>query len=100
MTMTTEYGTWQEHGDGELTVEDNIAAALGEFAHEYDVPAIVAAYRKAINDALPPGVTLDGDLFYGPYPFSADRAAQVRAAVASVDFWPIVAEADRSNTVT
>src|SRR5690606_34496329 len=64
---TTSYGTWNNRVDGDaLTVEQTIAETLGD-ADEYDIDAIAADYRTAINKALPEGVTLAGNDFYGPY---------------------------------
>jgi hypothetical protein len=88
MATTTSYGSWQQHGDEfALTVEDTIAAAVGGYAHDFDLPAIAAAYRAAINDALPAGVVLAGDDFIGPYP--ADDF-DLAAVVQSVGLWPII----------
>lgn len=100
MTTTTEYGSWVKAGDGTLSVEDSIAIALGDFGADYDLPTLAAAYRQAINDALPPSVSLCGDVFYGPchkadqdfegYPLTEDGALDIAAIVGSVDFWAIV----------
>ena len=68
MTTTTYYGAWGEHGDGCLTVKDHVTGALGEFAGDYDIDAIIEDYQDAINAALPDGVALSrGVEFYGPY---------------------------------
>jgi hypothetical protein len=79
VTTTTDYGTWNSYDQSNLRVEDTIADYLGEFADNYDVPGLVAAYRAAINEALPEGITLAGDHFYGPYPrdFDVDLAESI-----------------------
>lgn len=62
MTTTTDYG----HIVG-TTLTDHVGTALGEYAADFDVPAIVEAYRAAIQDVLPDGVTIHGEgILYGP----------------------------------
>lgn len=49
-----------------LSVEESVAAALGDWAVDYHVDRIVEDYRSAINDALRPyGIHLVGDLLIG-----------------------------------
>lgn len=104
MTTTTSYGTWANHGGGGLTVADSITEALGEFAGDYDTEAIEVEYREAINEALPDGVTLDGDEFYGPY-YEADQdfdgyplddfgGLDIKTIVEFTDFWAITERHD------
>ena len=51
---TTSYGTWNNRVDPRaLTVEQTIYETLGGYADEYDIDAIAADYRAAINEALP-----------------------------------------------
>ena len=45
--------------------------------------------RQAIDEALPEGIFLAGDEFYGPTD-STVTAEDIAAAVDSVDVWPIV----------
>lgn len=99
MTMTTEYGGWSQYGDRtSLTVEESVSSILGFEADEFDVETIAADYRAGINAGLPEGVTLNGDMFYGPaYPVDPVASLegpgfteQVRQAVEKVDFWAIV----------
>lgn len=90
-TVTTQYGTWTNHVPGELTPEQGVAVALDEFAEDYDVPALIAAYRAAIGEALPAGVSLCGDQFIGPWPIRTGITRAIGAAVASVDFWALAA---------
>lgn len=103
MTTTTTYGNWNNRVEsGDLTVEQSITVALGDFAHEYDADAIAADYRAAINDALPEGISLNGDEFYGPYyrdevnlggyPTDEDDRLDIKAIVDGIDFWEIAAK--------
>lgn len=114
MTTNTSYGTWARSGDRDnVSVEDTVLDAFGSYGPDgYDFDAIVAAYRDAINAALPPSVSLSGDEFYGPY-YEADRDwdpadypsgdgddadadlyrdgnLNIRAIVKSVDLWAII----------
>lgn len=75
VTTNKSYGTWGvvvEHADGR-TVNENVIDALAD-AHAVgiDTEATIADYRAAVNAALPAGVMLCGDEFYGP----ADPADQ------------------------
>lgn len=93
---TTSYGSWGQYRSYQ-TLEDEIAVILGSEADEYDIDAIVAAYRQAINDALPDGVSLNGNELHGPCDqrgewtiwFNADTLSE--AADVDVDFWEIAA---------
>jgi hypothetical protein len=107
MTTTTSYGTWVNHGDQmSVNVETSVYEALGSYADDYNVDAIVAEYRDAINDALPTNVNLCGDEFIGPaypadqdfdaYPTDDDGNLDLHAIVESIDFWAIAARHDRS----
>jgi hypothetical protein len=67
------YGTWDgmfDFGSPATDVRDFIELTLDEhtddYTVEYDVDAIEKDYRAAVNDALPDGVALVGDEFYGP----------------------------------
>jgi len=88
---TTEYGTWADHGTGggTATLEDTVVDAVGEFADRYDIDGLAAAYRDAINAALPEGVALRGSDFYGPYPAPADAGEVCSEAVGSVDLFAL-----------
>lgn len=117
MTITCSYGNWNRTAGYSLTLEQNVGDALnGEYTDE-QLDAVTAAYRGAINAALPDSVSLCGNEFYGPYetdddefagyplcdsrgessddaPPWADRAdyqsLDIKAIVESVDFWAIV----------
>lgn len=80
-TTTTTYGTWNNFGDRwEVTVEGTVLSYIGGAPQEWverveesgAFDAMVAHYRIAINRALPDGVSLVGDEFYGPY-YEADH---------------------------
>lgn len=100
---TTSYGTWNNHGDTwTVSLGDTVGNYLGEFAADYDVPAIIQAYKAAINEALPEGFTLAGGEFYGPhprisvdgYPVNPDGILDIAVIVAGVDLGAIVDQHD------
>jgi hypothetical protein len=103
MTTTTSYGTWANIVNPySLSVENTALDAFGtEGPDGYDLDGIVNEYRDAINDALPDGVSLNGDEFYGPYyqedchfdgyPVDELDELDIKAIVDSVDFWAIAA---------
>jgi hypothetical protein len=106
MTVTTTLGTWNNYHRSTLTLEQDVCEALGDFTADYNVDAIEADYRQAINAALPEGVSLNGDEFYGPY-YEADRrfdghptdefgVLDITAIIDSVDFWEIAARHDKT----
>lgn len=105
-TTTTTYGTWTSVDHYSVTVEQTIVETLGDYGSEYDIDAIAAEYRDAINDALPDGVTLSGNEFYGPYyadDVTWDRAdyptvegsPDLMVLVDSIDLWAIIARGGR-----
>lgn len=63
---------------------------FGGFEADFDLEAIEAEYRAAIDAALPEGVSLLGDEFYGEYgvDYSGLDIAEI---IESVDFDTIVA---------
>lgn len=70
MTTTTDYGTWNNAVDrSSSTLESSLLDGCfgSEGPDGFNFEAIVSDYRDAINAALPDGVTLSGDQFYGPY---------------------------------
>jgi hypothetical protein len=95
--ITTEYGTWGDVGESTVTVEEYVAGALGEHGEGYDVAALAADFRKAVNEALPEGVTLNGNLFFGPHDVAAEDRPDLREVVDSVDFWEIAGRHDRAH---
>jgi len=100
MTTTTSYGTWCNRVDPYSTsLEASVEDALGDFAGDYDTDGLVAAYRRAINEALPPSVSLCGDEFIGPwkaehgefddYPHDEYGGLDIRAIIGGVDLWKL-----------
>lgn len=105
---TTKYGTWCSLIDQfALTLEQTVVEAFGaEGPDGFDLEEIVTEYRDAIDKALPAGVSLAGDEFYGPafpekgefagYPSDEygrlDIAAIVNGedGVGGVDLWKII----------
>lgn len=71
---TTVYGTWVNYDRDALTPEATIGDALANAEPEWlekveetgAFQAMVDAYRDAIDNALPEGVNLIGEQFYGP----------------------------------
>lgn len=98
-TTTTEYGTWYGAA-GAASVGGSVAEYLSGGGVEWleqltesgAYERIVDAYRAAINAALPDGVTLNGNRFYGPYPCPDNARQIIIGAVDSVDLAAIVAE--------
>lgn len=60
----------------------------------FDMDALLGDYRAAIEAALPEGVVFTGSAFVGPAPTPPGVHDEIRAAVASVDLWEIVARYD------
>lgn len=105
MTTTTSYGTWCNRVDPYSTsLEASVEDALGDFAGDYDTDGLVAAYRRAINEALPPSVSLCGDEFIGPwqpepgefddYPHDEYGGLDIRAIIGGVDLWKLAEQFD------
>lgn len=97
---TTSYGSWASVTQTEgITLEAGVSEALGDFADDYDIEAVCAGYRAAINEGLPAGVVLAGNEFYGPaYPQDQDWDGElaIKAIVEDVGFWEIAARYDRT----
>lgn len=104
MTTNTSYGSWGSRVRHMLsTVEACVEQALSEWSMADEAAAAITAdYRAAINAALPDGVQLCGEEFYGPagdinldgYPVTEDGALDLDAIVQGIDFWAIVAKHD------
>src|SRR5690606_36588268 len=97
-TATTSYGTITTMVPDAGTVTslaDYVATALGDHADDYDIDAITADYRDAINEHLTPhGITLAGDECYGPHPRPENAGEIIADAIEDVDLWEIVARHD------
>lgn len=113
MTTTTEYGTWNNHGDAsnrtvEASIADAVSGADSDWREEMQASGsfdrIAEAYRDAINEALPDGVSLAGSNFYGPYrtedqdfegyPSDELGGLDIRAIIEEVDLWAIIERYD------
>jgi hypothetical protein len=98
MTTTTSYGTWSSRVNTyESSPEDGINAYLGDAdPADYDMDAVYAAYRQAIEDALPADVSLCGNEFIGPahpeegefddHPADEDGSLDIGAIIEDLDF--------------
>lgn len=110
--ITTSYGLWGariEYADG-LTFDETVSQALSDgHCGKTDTAGITAAYRAAVNAALPDSVNLVGDEFFGPagyklidfeadgYPVDDDGALDIDAIVRTVDFYAIVEQFDTAE---
>lgn len=99
-TATTPYGTFIGNvadPGGAGSMRDYITTALGDYADDYDIDAITADYRDAINERLADqGITLAGDEFYGPHPRPENAGETIADAIKDVDFWTIVERHDKT----
>ena len=92
MTITRSYGSWvRATGSSAFTLDGEVADALlaGVDFNDYSdeqIAAVAGAYRDAINQALPEGVSLCGDEFYGPADADTPDLSEI---VDSVDFWAV-----------
>ncbi|WP_431889498.1 hypothetical protein [Nocardiopsis alba] len=95
-TTTCEYGSWTSLSQTfTATVEDWIAQQLPDptDVEEVDVPAIARTVRAEINWGLPEGVSLEGDVVYGPAEgeaFDAFTASDFRVALDEIDVATII----------
>lgn len=90
---TTSYGNFigncSDSGSSS-SLHNYVTTALGDFAGDYDVDALVDDFRDAINAELEgTGVSLNGDEFYGPRP---REDVDIAGAIEAVDFWQIAAK--------
>lgn len=105
----TSYGTWTNRVERySANLATTVVESLGDYGDDYDVDALTAAYRDAINDALPAEVTLAGDEFLGPakpdadewdgYPTDDLGQLDIKAIVDGVDFWEIAEKYETSGS--
>ncbi|MFB6805502.1 hypothetical protein [Streptomyces sp. NPDC056387] len=100
MAVTTDYGSWYNVQGYELTVAETVGTAVGDYGDDFDLEAAEVEYYRAIQEALPPGVSLAGNDFIGPYydddkhfeGFPADEYGDLdlTAIVESVDLMAIL----------
>lgn len=104
---STVYGTWVNYsGDAltpEATLEDALINAEAEWRERLDetgaFEAMADAYRDAINNALPEGVNLVGEQFYGPFePATSTEGTEsfesITEALDSIDLQKIIDDHD------
>lgn len=107
MATTTSYGTWTNRVEPyTASFEQDVYESLGDYADDYDIEALTAEYRNAINEALPNGVWLTGSEFIGPYydedadfgdaPVDEFGSLDFKAIVDGIDFWEIAARHDKT----
>lgn len=116
MTTTTSYGSWYNHAGGTgLTIEDYVATFVAGAESEWLIrierdgsfDAMVEDYRNAINAALPAGVLLGGNDFYGPYydddksfegyPVNGGGRLDISEIIDGVDLGKVVEKNDPDN---
>lgn len=90
MATTTQLGSYGTH-TGSASPGDDVRALLGDFAADFDVPALTTAYIATINTQLDgTGITLHGSDFYGTDPARADATDLIRTAIQAVDLGSLV----------
>ncbi|MFF3094187.1 hypothetical protein [Streptomyces cyaneofuscatus] len=111
MNVTTNYGTWNNHGDsGNLTVEASIVDAINGGDSDWQermessgaLDLIASDYRDAIEDALPAGISIAGNEFIGLHHTDPDYTDEIgdfdiREAIQDVDLWTIIQKHDVDN---
>lgn len=99
--MTT-YGTWSSRVElHSNSPDDQVDTYLTDWPHGYDIAGIKAAYRDAIDRALPADVSLIGNEFVGPaepedgefdgYPLDEDGMLDFAAIVQDIGIAEIAA---------
>ena len=109
MITNTDYGTWVNHGDQynvsvEATLTDYLNGGDSEWCERVEasgaLDAMARDYRDAINAALPKGVTLCGNNFYGPYypaDYTWDGELDISEIIEGIDLGAIVERHDPDN---
>ena len=90
--LVADYGPWSDFAAGR-TPESYVEDALGRDPADYDLYAASAAFRRAVCEALPDGITLAGHHFFGPYDEQDcewDSPLDIRAIIDSIDLEPII----------
>ena len=90
--LIADYGPWSGFAPGR-TPESYVEDALGGDPAGCYLYAASAAFRRAVCEALPDGVTLAGHHFFGPYDGQDcewDSLLDIRAIIGSIDLEPII----------
>lgn len=103
---TTSYGSWNSEVNGRQSgpgdpIEKYTAHAEAAWLERFDAEAATDDYVRAINSALPKGVTLQGSDFIGParddhdaifarHPLDENYALDISAIVESIDIVEII----------
>lgn len=105
------HGMWAhrvEHAEHH-NLDDTVINALSD-AHfgPTDTAAIIVAYRAAIDAALPNGVSLRGEEFFGPaepapgafdgFDLDEDGRLDIDAIIRSIDFYGIAERIEETRT--
>lgn len=105
--VTTFLGSWLTFGD---TINTTVGATVLDAISGGDIDwrervgktgslaRMVDEYRQAINEALPPGFSLFGDDFYGPYYQDTYGREDIKEIVQGVDLDAIINRHDPDNT--
>ncbi|GAB3471315.1 hypothetical protein [Actinophytocola sediminis] len=89
---TTDLSGWGRFGEY-VDLGTEVTQYLAEHAADFDVPALVNAYRDAINTQLADtGVSLVGSDFYSTYPAPDGWDELVRDAIAAVDLGDLLSD--------
>lgn len=93
LNASAYYGCWDRLVPGGRTLPEYVRTALGAEAEKIDMEAVIEDFHAEINRALPEGVTLSGEHFFGPALDRPEWDGDVLAGVIeAVDFWAIVAK--------
>lgn len=107
MTVTTSYGSWYNHTGSNLTpsadIQDVMGGADSDWLQRMEdsgaIDDIERDWREAINEALPEGITLAGEEFYGPHDSDPDytdeiQDCDIREIINAIDLQDIIERHD------
>ncbi|MCB2412968.1 hypothetical protein LGT39_08935 [Demequina sp. TTPB684] len=95
-TVISESAASALFGSESLTLADHIADALGEQAPDYDLVGVEYDLRSLIEQALPAGVSIEGEALVAADGIAADVDA-VREAVGWVDVHTVALSHDMAG---
>jgi hypothetical protein len=96
--LIANYGPWSAFAPGR-TPESYVEDSLGGDPAGCDLYAASVAFRQAVCEALPDGVTLAGHHFFGPHDEQDckwDSPLDIRAIIDSIDPEPIIKATKRA----